>query len=244
MIDSREQVWRGKKSYLHPIRRSLKPAEIKPSLPVNKSLELPTELNWEKPEVLQQQWMDKIKKGSPYAAFDIFQEYGIALKDGKAKFHQGGEIRLIEQIQHDKNHYGPLEKVFQKEIADDDNHYGYYNDSENRWRYYAFLEQNDNKFRVIGGGKMHWCETGRTYWSAMNIEFNSLEEGKLFLDNLQKKPRLTMELYLRTLLEDNFPKLHYDGSPVYLGNSFRDWYYPFDEIHGKLNMFTKDLTSV
>jgi len=89
---------------------------------------------------------------------------------------------------------------------------------------------------------MHWCETGRTYWSAMNIDFNSLEEARLFLDNLQKRPRFTMELYLRTLLEDNFAKLHYDGSPVFLGNDFRDWYYPFDETHGKLNMFTKDLT--
>ena len=120
--------------------------------PKPKDLELPPSLDWENPSEIQLKWMDKIKKASQYAVFDIFQEYGVQLKDGVAQFHKGGKLGLVERLQHSENHYDLLEEVFMQELREEDTHYGYYKDPENRWRYYTFLRQKADKYQVIGGG--------------------------------------------------------------------------------------------
>jgi len=251
MNEIREQIWRGKRTYLHPIRRSVRHTETKPSLLINKSLDLPNELDWDNPGELQKNWIDRIKRACSYAVFDSLQEYGIKLENGVVKKRTDGynlamETSLGSRVQ------GPLANIFPDKAEEIHMAYSEHKrdangivipiDSNKRWHYLAYLEKNENKFRVIGGGFMHWCEGGRHYWSSMEVHFDSLEEARLFLKNLQNKPRLTMELYLRSLLGDNFPKDHYTNQTILDLTFNRYEFYPFDETHGKLNMFIKDLT--
>ncbi len=241
MTEPKDGPWRGNPHYLHnKLRQQVNKNDSLNQLNSESGLVFPQHLDWKNPGKDQQAWMDRILTHSPEAYFDIFQEYGLGRKDGQvtrySDYDAEKKIGLATAMSGtgDRANYSNLYPIFGQEFAD------YFNKLGNTWHMFLYAKEHKGVPKVFGGGKMHVCDMGRTYWNGLSISFDDISEARNFLDTVKEHPRPGLELYLRTLFGDTFPRTHYDGRE--LGGHDRVVFYPFDEAHGPLKISTRDLT--